>query len=113
MSRRSRKGTKHRNSFVMLPRKMLRGSQWKNLSPAAKILYIHLKSKYNGINNGSIRLHYSELQGIKGISSPSTISKAIKELEKKEWIKREKFGGLYRYYNEYKLTGKYDDYINW
>jgi len=112
MSRRSRKGTKYRHSFVMLPRRMLNDSQWKNLSPAAKLLYIHLKAKYNGINNGSIRLYYSELQGIKGISSPSTISKAIKELEEKRWIRRAKIGGLFRYNNEYQLTGKYDECLN-
>lgn len=101
------------NSFVAIPRKTLRSNEWGELTPAAKLLYIHLKSKYNGSNNGSIRLYYSELKGIKGISSSSTISKARKELEDKGWIKREKLGGLYRYYNEYKLTGKYDDCLTW
>jgi len=108
-----RKKIKRFNSFVAIPRKTLRSNEWKELTSAAKLLYIHLKSKYNGINNGSIRLYYSELKGIKGISSSSTISKARKELEDKGWIKREKLGGLYRYYNEYKLTSKYDDCLTW
>jgi len=95
----------------MFPRKTLRSKEWKDLSPAAKILYIHLKGKYNGSNNGEIRLYYSELYGIKGISSNSTISKAFKELEQKEWIKRTQLGGIYRYFNNYELTGKYDDYL--
>jgi len=94
----------------MLPRKMIRRDQWKELSPAAKLFYIQLKGKYNGYNNGTINLYYSELRGNKGISSPSTISKASRELEEKGWIKRTKLGGMYRYSNEYELTGKYDDY---
>jgi DNA-binding MarR family transcriptional regulator len=100
-------------SFVMIGRGMLlRSQQWKELSPAAKLAYIYIKSKFNGINNGGIRLYYSELKGVKGLSSPSTISRALKELEKKEWIKRTKLGGLYRHFNEFKLTGKYDDHIS-
>ena len=108
-------GRKKRNrghkSFVMIPRKTLRNKEWKDLTPGAKILYIHIKSKYNGRNNGKIRLYYSELRDIKGLSSDSTINKKFRELENKEWIKRTKLGGCYRYYNEYELTGKHDNYL--
>ncbi len=106
-----KRGRRKRNkSFVMLARRMLlRSEEWKRLSSGAKLFYVYLKAKYNGINNGNIKLHYSELKGIKGLSSPSTISRAIKELEKKEWIKRTELGGLYRYINEYELTGSHDD----
>jgi len=85
--------------------------EWKELSPAAKLLYIHVKGKWNGYNNGQIRVYYSELKGFRGISADSTISKASKELQEKGWIKRTKLGGLHRYFNEYELTGKYDDHI--
>ena len=111
MSWAKRKKEKRFHSFVSIPRKTLRRKEWKELSAASKILYIHLKGKYNGHNNGSIRLYYSELNGVKGISSPSTISGAIKELEVKGWIKRKEIGGLYRHFNEYELTGEYDDYL--
>ena len=107
---RKRKSKDHK-SFVMLPRKMLRNDEWKDLSSKAKLFYIHLKGKYNGSNNGQIRLHYSELKGIKGISSPTTIASASKELQDKGWIKRKEIGGLYRYFNEYELTGEHDAYI--
>ena len=106
--RRKNKGYK---SFIMLPRKMLRSKEWKDLTSAAKLFYIHLKGKYNGRNNGEIRLYYSELKGNTGISSPTTISNASKELENKEWLRRKVIGGLYRHFNEYELTGKYDDYL--
>lgn len=110
--RKTKRGKESRfNNFVALPRKTLRGIEWKELSPSAKLLYLHLKSKYNGINNGGIVLHYSELKGIRGISSPDTISKAFQELEAKEWISRTNIGGLYRKDNRYKLTGKHDDHL--
>lgn len=90
---------------------LFRSPEWRGLGPAAKILYLYLKAKYNGGNNGQIRLYYSELKGIKGLGSQTTISRGFKELESKGWIERTKIGGLYRYMNEYKLTGKYDECI--
>ncbi len=57
-----RKKDKRYRPFVMLPRKMLRSKEWKELSPAAKLFYVYLKGKYNGHNNGEIRLYYSELK---------------------------------------------------
>ena len=99
------------NNFVAIARKMLWIEEWKKLTPAAKLFYVYLKAKYNGKNNGEILLHYSELKGIKGISSSSTIFRAIKELEDKGWIKRTQIGGLYRHNNEFELTGKYDDHL--
>ena len=110
MSRRRRNRTN--KSFVMIGRRMLlKTNEWKSLTPSAKLLYIYLKAKYNGSNNGEIQLHYSELKGVKGLSSDSTASKAFRELEKKEWIKRTQFGGVYRYFNKFELTGKHDDLL--
>ncbi len=83
--------------------------EWKVLSPSAKLLYLYLKARFNGSNNGKIRLSYSALSGIKGISSSATISKAMKELEESGWINRTKIGGLYRNNNEFRLTAKFDE----
>lgn len=84
--------------------------QWLSLSAGAKILYIHLKGRYNGSNNGEIILPYSAMREVKGCSNPRTISRASKELQKKKWIKIEERGGLYRHNNLYKLTFEYDLY---
>lgn len=111
MSRRNRNRNRGQKSFIMLPREMLRSREWKELSPPAKIVYICLKGKYNGRNNRDICLYYSELTGIKGLSSSSTISKAFRELEDKEWIIRRNIGGLFRKSNRYELTGRYGDYL--
>jgi hypothetical protein len=85
---------------------------WKGLSAAAKIYYLHLKSRYNGSNNGAIRLPYSAMKSIRGCSTNRTISKAIKELESKGWIKVKEIGGLHRHYNLFKLTFRYEFYAH-
>ena len=99
--------------FVTLGKKMLfQESEWKRLSASEKLLYIYIKAKYNGSNNGEINLYYSELKGIRGLSSPCTISKSILGLEKGGWIKRTQNGGLFRYKNEFRLTGTHDNCIS-
>ena len=113
MSRSKRKPAYKNRSFVMLGRSMLlRDPEWQGLGISAKVAYVYLKAKFNGSNNGRIRLYYSELQQVRGLSSSSTISRAFKELEKKGWIKRTRLGGLHRYFNEYELTGKQDDHVS-
>lgn len=80
------------------------------MSAPAKIWYLHCKGRYNGTNNGEIRLPYSAMRGVKGCCTDYAITKAIKELEKKKWIKITRKGGLYRYNNLYELIFKYDFY---
>ena len=104
--RRKRGGLQH----VGIERRTLKEEHWRGLSAAAKILYIHLKGRYNGSNNGDIELPYSAMKDVKGCCDPRAISKAVKELEAKGWIIRKKIGGLFRYKNLYKLTFKHDFY---
>lgn len=108
-----KKGRRDRfSSFVALDRKLIfHTPAFRQLSPRAVTLYIYLKSKFNGANNGKIRLHYSELKGVKGFGSPSTISKTFEELESAGWIKRTHIGGLYRFQNDYQLTGQFDERV--
>lgn len=101
MSRKAKRGA----PFVMLERQTLVSTEWKNLSHSEMLTYIYLKKNYNGGNNGEIPLKYLEL---KEILAPATLSKALKGLENKGWIEKTRYGGLYRYYCLYKLTGKYD-----
>jgi hypothetical protein len=98
--------------FLMLSRDMINHcDEWKQLSPSAKIAYICIKARHNGSNNGKISLPYSELETVKGLGSPSTVSSALKELVKKGWIRKTQLGGLFRYRNQYEMTGKYDPNI--
>ncbi len=99
--------------YIKFPRQTLFSSEWAALSPSSKIIYIQMKGKYNTKNNGSIKLYYSELRKIKGLSGSRTISKGFHELEAKDWIRRVKMGGMYGRANEYELTGRFDPSIGW
>ena len=100
------------SSFVALDRKLIfHSAEFRQLSPRAVTLYVYLKAKFNGINNGQIRFHYSELEGVKGFGSPTTISKTFQELEGAGWIKRTHIGGLFRFQNDYRLTGQFDERV--
>ena len=103
----SRRRSRRRYSrFVMLDKRLLESEEWQKLSHSEMIVYIYLKRNYNGGNNGQIFLKYLELTDI---FAPATISKALKGLINKEWVRKTEHGGLYRYYCLYELTGKYDD----
>lgn len=109
IAKRLRKNGRDSPPFARLEKDMLLNcSGWKDLSSSAKLLYMYIKAKYNGSNNGEIKLSYSELSGVKGISSSKTISKAQLELTTKEWIQITTLGGMYRHSNLYKLTWRFD-----
>jgi len=109
LAKRRRKDGRDSPPFARFEKDMLLNcSGWKDLSSSAKLLYMYIKSKYNGSNNGKIKLPYAELSGVKGISSSRTISKAQLELTTKGWIQITQYGGMYRYSNLYKLTWRFD-----
>ncbi len=93
--------------FVAIGRAVLKSPEWLKLSSSAKLLYIYIKSKYAGSNNGEIILPYSELAPV--LRSSKTISRALKQLVANEWIEIKQKGGLYRKTNIYTLTFKHDD----
>lgn len=99
--------------YTKMPRETIFSKEWANLSPAAKIIYIQLKGKYNSNNNGRIKLCYSELRKIAGLKCSRSISKGFRELEQKKWIRRTKLGGAYGRSNEYELTGNHDPSMQW
>lgn len=97
--------------FVRLEKSLLlREDQWWILPPGARDLYLLLKCKYNGQNNGEIRLYYSEIRRmkIKGLRSDKGISAAFAILEQTGWIEGTRRGGQYRFKTDFKLTGRYD-----
>lgn len=97
---------------VGIQRDALFNLEWKHLSGAAKIFYVHLKARYNGSNNGEIKLSYRDMHGVKGCSNHNAIAAAIRELEKGEWIEITVYGGLSRILNIYKLTFKHEGYAS-
>jgi hypothetical protein len=105
---RKKKRDSYRSFAAVEKRIWLRCEEWRNFSPGARDLYALLKCGYSPGRNGEIQLFYSEVRGVKGLSSPRTISKLFRELEAAGWIECTWHGGLYRRPNKYRLTGKID-----
>ncbi|MDB4349735.1 helix-turn-helix domain-containing protein [Omnitrophica bacterium] len=93
--------------FVMVRRDMLKDPDWRKLSNAAKVLYIHLRSKFNYKTLSNVKLAYSEVEDM---MSSKTIRRAFKELEDNEWIEKTKQGGLFGGVCSYKFIGKFKDF---
>jgi len=94
--------------FVALTRKLLHSQAYKDLTNGELRLYLHVKSGYIPGNNGKIKLTYSSMKGVTGLSSKFAVGAALKGLIEKEWITRIQLGGLYRKPTTYALTWKYD-----
>ena len=90
--------------FVKLTYSLIESEAWKWLRPISKAVYIELKRRYNGLNNGSISLSLSEAAHILK-ASKSSVSTAIKQLETHGFIKLIKKGYFTgRVASEYALT---------
>ena len=77
--------------FVKLTYPLIESEAWRWLRPISKAVYIELKRRYNGLNNGKISLSLSEAAYILK-ASKSSISKALKQLEAHGFIKLTKKG---------------------
>jgi hypothetical protein len=93
--------------FVFLNNKTLWNEEWLGLLTSRQVIYLNIKNKYNGINNGRIYLPYTEFQ--EQFRSKNTFYDSLDDLAKEGWINRKKKGGRQRFYYHYYLTGKYDD----
>lgn len=96
--------------FVAVFRALLQDPAWRSLSNSAKVLYIYLRSKFNTSTFSEVSLAYSEMKGVKGLSSTTTISSAFKELQSTGFIEKTKHGGLYGGVCKYKFTGEFKDF---
>ncbi len=72
--------------FVALPYNMLESAAWSDLSPAAALIFIELKRRYNGSNNAEISLSCREA-AIAGKCGKGTASQKLEELVKVGFIK--------------------------
>lgn len=100
-NRRSGQGRKHNRKgrstgserFVKLDHYLLKSAAWRALKPVHRALYIELAMRFNGSNNGDIAL--SVRQGARLVrASKDTVSRALVELEKKGFVKRNRRGSF-------------------
>ena len=87
--------------FVAIFKDMLKSDAWEVLSNAARVAYLHLKSKQVSQNNDEITLSFKEMERI---MNRHTFSRSIKQLEQYGFIMKEQRGGLYRRRNFYRLS---------
>lgn len=83
--RTDRQGRSH-PSFIMLRHDMMESEAWKSLSVASQALWLYIRKRYNGNNNGEIPLSCREASSFLNVSK-NTAAKAFEELENRGFIK--------------------------
>lgn len=76
MAKYNRKGRSKNTPFIMLRNDIYDHPAWKALSPKARCIYLELRRRYNGTNNGEISLSMREAAMV-AKSSKSTAQKAL------------------------------------
>ena len=123
-------GSKHRGKksdnpqYLTLYYGFLKSEAWRSLSGAAVKVWFELHTRYNGGNNGNVRLSMNEAVTALGISK-GTAQRAFTELQEKGFIALQSPGNWYhRRAHEWRLTTKpmqtptgktnpTDDWKNW
>lgn len=77
--------SKGNEQFVPIPYNMARSIAWRSLSGPAVKVYIELRSRFNGFNNGELSLSMDEAKHLLGLGK-STIARALKDLAERGFI---------------------------
>ena len=104
-NRQNKKGrSKSGGQFMNLPYFQVQHPAWRALSGNTTKVFIELRSRFNGRNNGKLRVSLDEGARLLGISK-STVQRALKELEDKGFIVKTKQGQWYgRMATEWRIT---------
>ena len=87
-------GRNETEQFVPIPYTMARHPAWRSLGGAAVKVWVELRSRFNGRNNGDLSLSLDEAARLLGIGK-TTALRAFAELETKGFIKMTKRGQWY------------------
>ena len=97
---------KSEGQYLPLPYSQLRSPAWRSLSGAAVRVWLELHTRFNGANNGAVRLSYAEAADALGIGK-ATAQRAFQNLQDKGFLVLEKEGNWYhRQAHEWRLTTK-------
>ena len=92
--------------YLKLSYPFLRSPAWRSLSGAAIKVWLELRSRFNGRNNGELSLSLDEASRLLGMSK-STVRRVFVELEEKGFIRKVKQGQWYgRLASEYAVTDR-------
>lgn len=103
--------SKGEEQFLPIPFSMSRSAAFRSLSGPALKVWVELRCRYNGANNGRLSLSFRQAAERLGLGK-STVARAFKELVEKGFLKLRKAGRWYgRQATEWILTDiKYDGY---
>ncbi|ASP22465.1 hypothetical protein ANTHELSMS3_03846 [Antarctobacter heliothermus] len=104
----ARRGSKKRGEgqYAPLPYPMLKSDAWRHLSGAAVKVFLELHTRFNGSNNGEVRLSYAEAAQSLGMGK-ATVQRAFDDLQAKGFVVLECKGNWYhRQAHEWRLTTK-------
>lgn len=105
MARRGSKKTGE-GQYAPLTYAMLRSAAWRSLSGAAVKVFLELHTRFNGSNNGAVRLSYAEAAEALGMGK-ATVQRAFIDLQEKGFVVLERKGNWYhRQAHEWRLTVK-------
>lgn len=97
---------KKEGQYVPLPYAQIKSAAWRSLSGSAVKVWLELHTRYNGGNNGKVRLSLEEASGVLGLGK-ATVQRAYTELEAKGFIVLMSKGNFYsRRAHEWRLTNK-------
>ncbi len=79
--------------FIMLPKWVTLTAAWRHLDPPAVALYLVLRSRFNGHNNGTIGLGCREAASLTNVG-PDTANRAFRKLTEMGFIEAATKGGF-------------------
>jgi DNA-binding MarR family transcriptional regulator len=88
------KGRSSGDQFLAIPYVMARSAAFRSLSGSALKVWVEVRSRYDGTNNGRLTLSMDEAKRLLGMGK-STVARAIEELIAKGFIKVRKPGQWY------------------
>lgn len=92
--------------YTNLPYALLKSEAWRSLSGAAAKVFLELNTRFNGSNNGTVRLSMNEATEALGIGK-ATVQRAFVELQDKGFVALAREGNWYhRQAHEWRLTTK-------
>jgi hypothetical protein len=97
---------KGEGQYAPFPYAMLKSAAWRHLSGAAVRVLMELHTRFNGSNNGQLRLSYAEAAEALGMGK-ATVQRAFEDLQGKGFVVLMREGNWYhRQAHEWRLTFK-------
>ena len=86
--------SKKADQFVPISHHMARSPAWRSLGGPAVKIYVELRSRYNGRNNGDLSVSLDEASRLLGMGK-ATAQRAFEELDRKGFIRMTQRGNWY------------------